>query len=367
MLLRLILIWTIFLGLCFTQAAWRSLSLQKFSSQKYSVNTRWCFRLDEFPIQRAMLCGKKNGLDRKEKKVLKKWALIHLMTPSGLHLGMILLPLTLLLATLKLKESRGIKLLKVFYLFIFCCTDGLFSLKRIWALKTLNSLFKIDLWMAFFYVFAFDFALGSFWISPYSYLLSFLFIGTICLIAKNRRWKLLPGLFVINQLLVGFVFEEKAAPMCLFFSTLITACFSLLLGCSYGFQFVPFFARDLLTGSEFLLKALLNLLSEIQEYSVFAYEENSVLLCLCFSALFFIQIRRRYFVIGALFLVLICSFPLNRQRIFRPSNAKWQRGLPTKWEWLPKKQKEFQKAYYRNGDKCLLLKKGHYLWPRCRR
>lgn len=135
-----------------------------------------------FKLYRASINGDKRGVDRKLKSTLKKYGLIHLLTPSGLHLSA-LTPLLVFPVFLQFF------ILLIFYFWIESFGSYL-SLERvtIFALLTkLSSYFKFKLSSNIIFIICLLLSLiiGNVSNSPGSFLYSLLFWGTIMIFKDN--------------------------------------------------------------------------------------------------------------------------------------------------------------------------------------
>jgi len=128
--------------------------------------------------------GFRKWLNKSTKKNHKILNLMHLFTPSGIHLAGFYLILSPLLYFLKGRKKLIVQLLLCVFTFFL---PGFFSIKRISMIKALFSLknyhhWNISLTQIFFISFVIDFIGGSFDTSPLSWTFSFLFLGIfVCL------------------------------------------------------------------------------------------------------------------------------------------------------------------------------------------
>ena len=133
-------------------------------------------------IYTGSLTGKKRGISKKLKSALKSYGLLHLLTPSGLHLNS-LMPLLLL--------PKVLQLLTLFLFLIWIQSySSYFSLERIiiFALIQRSSqLLKLSLTTnkIFILTTVLSLLIGNVEDSPHSFLYSFLFWGTILLFRQN--------------------------------------------------------------------------------------------------------------------------------------------------------------------------------------
>lgn len=144
----------------------------------------------------AAQTGDKSALKHQNKKLLKKFGVIHLLTPSGIHLSAILgLILFFLPRKFHIYLFCGI-------LFYFTKFPELYSLKRVLYFQIILFLLKgkrIDL--AFVLTFIFDLISGGFIKSPLSFSYSFLFWGTIMF---SNKGKLVYSLFLAQLIALFF-------------------------------------------------------------------------------------------------------------------------------------------------------------------
>lgn len=176
--------------------------------------------------------GRTRKVCKDDKLRHKKLGLLHLFTPSGLHLSSFLLPLTLL-AWFGRWPGLGAKLIT----FLFCLScffpSGFYSLKRMAGLRLLFFLptkNKRVKWFYFFIVFAADYFWGSYSHSPLSLVFSFMFLGVLISSASFRDlfWGLLLG-----QVVCCLVGQEQLSligvVIGLFLSSLFTLLFPIIL------------------------------------------------------------------------------------------------------------------------------------------
>lgn len=123
----------------------------------------------------ASQTGNKSALTYANKKLLKKFGIIHLLTPSGIHLSAIL-GFILYFLPRKFRLPLFICCLLYFYTF-----PNLYSLKRVLYFQIFYFVLKVPnkKYYAFIFTFVFDLLAGGYKLSPLSYTYSFLFWGTI--------------------------------------------------------------------------------------------------------------------------------------------------------------------------------------------
>lgn len=165
-------------------------------------------------LAKSYLFGMKKGLPKEIKKAHKKLHLLHLMTPSGLHLGV-----AMIIFKKYIKRKIFINIFLILITFISIYLGDFFALRRMAIFGITNN---------FILTFLIDFFLGGWSASPFSYSLSFLFLGLI-LINKDRAKKYLARDFFIAQLLITLFFEQKVYPigfiLGFFLTPLISAIF----------------------------------------------------------------------------------------------------------------------------------------------
>ena len=227
----------------------------------------------------ALLTGDKGKLSRKTKRAFRSLFLLHFLTPSGLHLGLIVSLLCLF--------SR--KLLWATPLIFLL--EGFYAAKRVLVLYYLRA-FRFDRRFIFFTFFALDFHFGSFAKNPLSFSLSFLFLGIIYT-AEDYTSLFFP--FLGAQLLVSFFFGQDFS----------------LVGFTLGFLLSPVLAATFplyLTGFHWLAKDLslltVALIEYLSEWAVFDTTFVSLpLLMALFLLLFPFHFRYRNALVCLLILV----------------------------------------------------------------
>jgi len=168
------------------------------------------------PIARSYFTGHKKGLKRKIIQTHRSLGLMHLMTPSGLHLS----SLFLLLSPLIKKSGAKSLLSLLFYICLFSFPH-LSSLRRMSlysCLKT-NTFIKLNSLHSFLITFTFSFLTGDYWQRPFSFCLSFLFLGAI-LFARHRKEAFLS--FLMIHLLVNLIFEQVFSPLGFIYGLIVT-------------------------------------------------------------------------------------------------------------------------------------------------
>jgi len=176
----------------------------------------------------AYLFGHKNLLLPTIKKSYQMLNLIHLFSPSGLHLSSALF-LFLPFSWMGKKSKQIATLMKLFLLILLFFIPKFYALKRMAFLKIgqiLNIKFNLNLepLYIFFLVFIIDLTFGTFKYSPVGFLISFLFIGL--LIINNHRAKIVMIFYLIfAQMICSTFLKQPFYPLSIFFSLFLTSVF----------------------------------------------------------------------------------------------------------------------------------------------
>lgn len=165
---------------------------------------------------KATQIGTKRGL-KKVKNHMKNFGIIHLLTPSGIHLGAITFVLKSILPR------------PIYYFFFVLFTIYLHSLDGFYSLKRICYFFIIKLFtksnkISFIATFIIDLVLGGFINSPMSYGLSLLFWGII-LFSKKGIIGISFNLF-IAQLSLAAILKTKISFLSLIINPIFTSFFS---------------------------------------------------------------------------------------------------------------------------------------------
>lgn len=182
-----------------------------------------------FYFYRSVVTGQKWGLDKKLKKRLSHLNLMHLMTPSGLHLS----SLFLIFFLLRRKYKRPTQLIELimclcFYFFL----PGYYSFRRVALLRSffiLNDIRKTNYskMQIFMFFLITDFLFGTYRYAHLSFYLSTLFLGLIFSIKEFRLYKMYL-LFFVAQLFIAHKFSGVIYPASLILSPALTSIFTLI-------------------------------------------------------------------------------------------------------------------------------------------
>ena len=161
------------------------------------------------------------GLNQKIKQIHQDFGMKHLFTPSGLQVT----PLVFLFAKILPKKLLSYLLLMFYGLSLYFWKNSEFAaLQRMLLFHGLN-LFSlrrmvIPTEIAFLCTFLIDFFKGTYELSPMSYWLSFIFLGTIYLVKP----KFLLYHFIVLQAFISIIFDQRFS----FIHQIIGSFFSLL-------------------------------------------------------------------------------------------------------------------------------------------
>lgn len=225
----------------------------------------------------SLVSGEKRGFKKtKEFLYFKKASLLHILTPSGIHLSSLTLPLFILI------KSPLLRLLILFLLggFIFS-SPHLFSAQRILVFKSMKT-FKLSNITSFYLTFS----LFLIFHGNLSFILSFLFLGLIIL---NPRKEILPTLYLLflAQLLICFFFKQDYYPLTFVINPIIT----LLVSLSFPLYLISFIFPSLSLITLPISKIIFTLSSLIESIPIiFPASFISFLFFLSFS----IKLKKKY-------------------------------------------------------------------------
>lgn len=215
--------------------------------QSYHQKIRDSFeRPENANILFCFLTGSKNGISPYTKAAFKKTNLLFLLSPSGVHLTVILLIITLCLKRIKNKWIR-----KFSYIIILASSFFFPSYTSIRRLSILRILFQvkflskinIPIEVIFLLTFVISFLLGDFKNSPIGFIYSFAFLGTFFSLRNFSKITLILGLFSTQLILALFIGDKvslAAIPAGLCIAFLFTFLFPLLLIFLATFWLIPF-------------------------------------------------------------------------------------------------------------------------------
>jgi len=205
----------------FTNKAFYKYKRRPKNKEKLAIYTR-----KEIALLKALNSGDKSLLSRKKKSMYKDLGLLHLFTPSGIHL----LPIGFMMKKL-FPRWMNFLLNTLAYIFFFK-TKAFWSIRRILMLKNLNTL-SPHLFFNFLACFVFDFALGSYAQSPLSFCFSFLFLGSV--IFSKSKIRLVLSLY-FSQFILAYFFSGIINPVAPLFGVILTSIFTFI----FPFSFIDY-------------------------------------------------------------------------------------------------------------------------------
>lgn len=208
----------------------------------------------------SSITGNKKGLSRKLKKTFQNYGLLHLMTPSGIHLSSIIV---------LIKFHR---LFAIFFMILILCFlqkyDTYNSMERILIFRLISSIFPKVINPHYIFISTLIIAvfIGHYHNSPLSLCFSLLFWGTIILFKENK----IKLIFFLNftLLFTSSLMDHQIAPSSILINPLFTFIYSL---------FFPVLFINLLLPSDlnldipvnFFLNSLIDTLTTFQRFDPF--------------------------------------------------------------------------------------------------
>ena len=168
-------------------------------------------------LYHAMVTGDKSKVSKRLIGVMQDFGLMHLLTPSGLHLSSFLLlfhyfPRLRIMIVLSLLMSS-------FFI------TGFMALKRMLIFYFLNYFFK-NIKLSFLGTFFFAIAIGNYSESPLSFCFTFIFWGSI-VFSEGSKWMLAKQLF-LYQAIVAILFNQEINLLAVVLNPLVSASFTLI-------------------------------------------------------------------------------------------------------------------------------------------
>ena len=206
-------------------------------------------------LHKSLITGNKTGLPGNIKANLKKYGLLHLLTPSGLHLTSIIFLFSFS------------KYLEIFVLVtLFCILNFYFnaydSMTRVIIFRLFYKALKIYspkgnlLLLSFFSTIIISFLMGHYTNNPLSFLYSFVFWGTILTFRKNPI--LLIILLHIVQILMASITQTQIHPLAIIINPILTLSVTTLYPLIFILSFIP--SEPI---SEFIFEILLFLIKNL--------------------------------------------------------------------------------------------------------
>lgn len=286
-------------------------------------------------IYNGLLTGNKKYINKKILSLFKKYGLLHLLTPSGLHLGSILF---------FVQFSQVLEILLLFWIFYTISKYSAYSsLERIIMYRGIHHGFKkfkipITTFSKFMITIILSIVIGHFDKNPLSLFYSFIFWGTV-LIFKDQKLKCI--LFLNLSLHLTASLQGEASN---FLSIIINPIFTFIFSSYYPVLFLSSFTPNfemLHTFNNFFLNSSIDILILIDQFSIFPNLYLSPITVL----LFIISYYTKFIKVGV-FLTLISSFQLNlnkeKQKESNIINDKLSRCTTVNMQFICKK-----KAYHK--------------------
>lgn len=193
----------------------------------------------------SIVTGKKRGFKKyKEYGYFQKAGMLHLLTPSGLHLSSLFLPIYFFINSQLIKNI----ILLIFGGFLFA-TPGFDAAKRVWGMKLFLNNHK-NIKVIFYTIFSLAYLLKP----DLSFLMSFFFLGILIL---NPYKRIIPSLFLLMaaQLLVSYFFQQEYYPLGFIINPICTLMISLIFPfIIIGYIFPSFYQFILIPIVEYLFQ-----------------------------------------------------------------------------------------------------------------
>lgn len=167
-------------------------------------------------LAKAAITGDKSCVPKSVLKTIKTFGLMHLLTPSGLHLS------SALSALYFFPRLRLFACLSLFLGTFFL--PGLYSLQRMALFRLVNHKIR-NTHVSFCVTLVGSVLVGNYAASPISFSLSMLFWGTI-LFHKRGKFRLILDLYMA-QCLVAIAFGQSISPLAIFAGPLVSGLFTL--------------------------------------------------------------------------------------------------------------------------------------------
>lgn len=277
-------------------------------------------------LANALCLGNKKKVSSIHKLDLKRLNLLHLLTPSGLHLSSLLLLITPVLHFIKRKRKGLIILFDLCLISALYLLTSLHSAKRVALLRSFLSNFrhrKIPLYLLFLFTLLLDYLFGSYRASPLSFIYSGIFLG--CFLAAEGRAKIvLILLLLLVQMTLSYFTAGPFYLMGALIGLLVTSFFTLIFPMIFIMYWLPF--------TYSLLEAVLRVSSNVLHFlSINAWHAGSLPVTLpIIIALTLLLLRKmsdRYYliIVGALLVIITLTpnsiYNLPKQRVLAPSGG----------------------------------------------
>lgn len=254
----------------------------------------------------GMTTGHKKGVSRKTKEIMRSFGLLHLFTPSGLHLSSILL--CFLILSKNLKKSRGLKIIMMALYLFSQSISGFDSIKRILLWRSIPANHQ---YLSYLFAAVLDLLIFYEWRSPLSFSFSFLFLGTILIFQRSAKIKLLAAL-LLNQWMIATFFGESFEPFSVLLGFGITAIMTFLFPIFFlQTTIAPFF---ILKEIGVIIELIITLLKDLAPFTSFISIPPSLLSFVIANAI--LRKQKKLFII-----VLFCLLPNSMVEERKPTQV----------------------------------------------
>lgn len=260
----------------------------KFHSKVYKRSYSKIWTKEASKMYDATQIGYKRGLPKDLINSFQRLGIIHLLTPSGIHLACILFFLK------KILNKHILTILIGVFLVVLKTVGGFYSIKRICIFFLINKIFKSNR-LSFVITFLVDLLIGGYADSPLSFALSFMFWGTI-IFSKDSKYLVIINLFIC-QLISSYFFSSQVNLFSFILNPLITSLFSSFFSL-LSFQYWTNFFISLDTLVLILIKVLITSIKWIDSVLYFA---NTYVGILIFLIVLFP--RKKHFFVLVIYLI----------------------------------------------------------------
>lgn len=213
-----------------------------FAFQQIKINKHFK-RKDLAALTNALCAGNKRSVSKPQINQLNRLNLLHLLTPSGLHLSSLLLFAYPLLKFLKRRNRKIYWLVEFSLVALLYWGTSLYSAKRVALLRQIlifKQRIKIPLYPLFLVTMFCDYVLGNYHASALSYVYSGVFLGGILCCENRPKWQM-PFMLFSCQILLSFFSTGTFYFLGSIIGLLVTPLFSLVFPIFFLFYWIaPF-------------------------------------------------------------------------------------------------------------------------------
>ena len=205
---------------------YRTQAIKKITLPK---SFKQAFKLKKnFFIFQSFITGKKTRVSRKFINNLKKFNLIHLLTPSGLHFSSLFFIFLIMKKKIKSRYLKVIEALICFY--VYFLVEGYFSLRRVALLRLFfisntflfkNYFKKEQIFTIFFF---YELLFGTFQENPLSFIYSMSFLSIFFLQKQISFFQVTKSL-LITQMIISYSQQQLFSLLTIIISPLISNLF----------------------------------------------------------------------------------------------------------------------------------------------